>query len=191
MLHLDRDARLRVFRLHNARSGAAAVWADAVGLVVCGGNRSAPALELLSPEASVFAVPEYPADPADGAGLVPSAARRILRAGGRDSAGAFIPAVEYDLDCHTGCAAVALDVTVELDSVSGFGDSQKRALFVGLDRDGEIGVVALKQGKLSNVPLQIPRTAGAVVHEAPTGHLTILGGDSTAQSPGVVELLLP
>jgi hypothetical protein len=110
-----------------------------------------------------------------------------VRAGGRDSAGGYQQSVEYDLDCLADCMPTSLDWTVELDNVTGFGDSRMRSLFVGHDDGGELSAVAAMAGTLSNIPLRIGRTGEAVAERAPTGHVAILGGESS----GTVELLLP
>lgn len=191
ILHVDSEGVLTARRLNFPRAGAATLSVPGIGLVVYGGNDTAPAAELLGAGETTASVLGYDQDPVVGAVLIGAGGDRAVRAGGRDASGAYAPSVEFDVDCLASCTRTELDFTVDLESAVTCGSLGKRVLVAGIGDDGSLQTVAVEEGHVQPLPAREPRR-DAVALEAPTGHLAVLGGETqSAESASSIELVLP
>jgi hypothetical protein len=174
------------------RAGAAAAWVDSRGLVVVGGDASGTGagVELLAAGSQAFVGVPHPADATTGAGLAALDGASVVRAGGRDVAGAVAPTVDLALGCAT-CAPVARAEIVSLDRVRGFSLGAGELLFVGDDATGETTGVRLGAAGMTPTPLRVPRKGGSAL-AAPTGHVAVLGGSQLDGAAALeIELFAP
>jgi hypothetical protein len=111
--------------------------------------------------------------------------------GGRDESGAYAPSLQLDVDCLTECKQTELDFTVNLQFAVSSGNLEQRAIVTGIAEDGSLHAVAVEHGRVEPVPLREERR-NAVTLEAPTGHVAVLGGQTTdGESASTLEVVLP
>lgn len=193
------DGTLTSLELIEARSGAAAVWVEGVGLVVAGGSATGAGVEVLGPAATAFrAQGDFPPDPTAGAGAVIDGANGVTLIGGTLVGGAPAPIRRIDATCVNACLATVItgsDPSVGLTAVRAYTLGGERFIVVGdtIDEAPETKTFVLQLGKsATELPLREPRRGAAVV-PAPNGTLAILGGTRVLDAkPALsVELLFP
>jgi len=191
VLELYSTGDLLAYQQKTKRRAAATQWVEGTGLVVAGGSDTGSGLEVLAPEATAFVSVPYPPDATEGAGLVPLADGRLLRAGGTTDGTTPAESVIVDPTCTANCvpenhpagALPLLSVTASLGS--------EPALFVGVDEDGATKGYLLRDDQWVEAPLREARL-GASALVAPTGHLCVAGGkDADGTALTTIELLLP
>jgi hypothetical protein len=93
--------------LSAARLGASATWVDSRGLIVAGGNKTAPGVEILATGDNTAATLPYPPDPSTGSGMANlDDVQHVLLAGGVMPDGTTDAGIRYiDLGCGQ-CQAV-------------------------------------------------------------------------------------
>lgn len=179
ILRVDAEGRLSFVNLNAARLGAAAVWVVGRGLVVVGGNATAPGAEIVAPGATMATSLPFPPRDAPGAGAAAVEGTRIVIAGGE-----LQPRV-IDLACVNACAWDAFGSP--LAAVP----SRTRAFAMARDRvwtwselPGAPDTAAVcAAGGVEPVRTKVERR-GARAVRLPNGSLAVVGGDVT---PAPVE----
>ncbi len=192
VLLLDADGSLSVVRTVASRRAAAAAWVDGLGLLVAGGNDTAPPAELLDPADRKF---QSRGGDTTYRGYSPQVAVQGLSAvvlGGVDAEGAPSKALALDLTCRD-CLASSLELFAgAAGGVASF-DPEGRILVAGSDDSGAQAafLVDVAAGITESIPAPRPRSDASYA-VLPTGHLGIVGGLSPdgglAQG---IELILP
>ncbi|EYF02461.1 hypothetical protein [Chondromyces apiculatus] len=200
VLVVDADGSLRAASLAAPRVAAAAVWLDGVGLVIAGGNATAPGVEVLAAEATTATSRPFPPDPTAGAGAVVGGLGDVVLIGGLLPGGTPAPTRRLAPACATDCAPAPLDTALlpaPLADVRAYAFPAGRALALGTDATPDAGahtrsfLLDLITGAASELPLREPR-AGASVIPAPNGTLALLGGVLDDGSPALtLEMLFP
>jgi len=197
ILVVAKDQTLSAVKLAVARRGAAATWADGVGVVVAGGNDAGPGVETLaSGTTQAFARP-FPADKTQGAAAVASGSDVVLIGGLID--GKPAPTRSLASGCSANCAATVVDETglgENLVACAGYTVAPGALLAVCAEADsGETLTrrVTLTPYGVEAVPLKERRRHGTAL-PTPLGTLAVLGGtrlDDEAPALTVESWLAP
>jgi hypothetical protein len=172
------------------RAAAAATWIDGTGLVIVGGESSAPSVEVIADGESTAEVLDFPPDDIRGATAVigTSDGELVVLCGD-------VPARVFDLGCNSNCTATLppIDFGAPLGDCHAFALEGGRVLMTGARDDGIISgfSFAIAGGDVSEHPLREPRR-GAVTVPAPNGTLAVYGGQLADDSAALsVETLFP
>ncbi|MBI5531101.1 MAG: hypothetical protein HY898_00195 [Deltaproteobacteria bacterium] len=202
VLRVGSDLSLSALTLTAPRAGASAAWSSGKGLVVAGGNASAPGVEWLATDATQFVALPFAPDPVAGGGATTLDATHVLLAGGVDDKGAPAPARMIDPSCASACSAQAISGSeaTALEAASAWALSATKALVVGTapaaqPDAGQTRVVMVSLNALAAttklVVLREPRI-GATAAALPMGTIAITGGKSpSGQAVRSVELFTP
>jgi hypothetical protein len=190
------DGSLRAASLAEARAGAAALWAEGVGLVVAGGSAAGAGVEVLPDGTTSSVARGYPADPVVGAGAVIDPRGGIALVGGADG-GTAAPTRRLDPACASLCSVEVVQnagLPAAIGGVAAFALGAGRVVAVG-DELGDKGMTRSflvdLGGAVTEIALREPRR-GASVIPAPNGTLALLGGVHEDGSPALsVELFFP
>jgi hypothetical protein len=173
VLRLSSTGSLSFASLANARAGACATWVEGRGLVVIGGDPTAPGVEIVSAGAATGAPLAYPADPVTGCGAATLDATHVVVAGGTGAA--TDSARVIDLACAANCAPAPWTGSLPLTRAQGVGLAPDAALFVGDDATGASHVYRASAGETHEIPLRVPRK-GARLTILPINAIAIVGG---------------
>ncbi len=215
VLQINADCSTTFMTLNTARSGAAAVWVEGVGLVVAGGSSTGGGYELLAfsdqnavNTSTTFASQCQPL-PVKGASIVPdgaTGASAFWLVGGMDGETAWQEAY-INLSGGTGAcgAMVATQPPLpQLTATSAF-PVTGGAILVGTDASGmtvsylltsttvvpDGGTVGETFLTATPKPLREPRS-GATAVIGPTNSVAILGGQHTDGTPATsIEMYVP
>jgi hypothetical protein len=146
------------------------------GLVVFGGDATAPAVEVLAPNTTTAITASFPARAVSGAAGTAIDGDRVLFAWATGTAGSFLT---LDL-AHPDVTAVPVTATLpcaarHLDAVT---LDPKTALIVA--EDGPSCAFTWDGQIVKEIPLRIPRK-GARAIRLPTGAVAIVGGSATVE----------
>jgi hypothetical protein len=175
ILLVDANGSASFAALTAPREGACAAYVQGRGLVVYGGDPTAPGGEVLAPNATVATSLPYVADPIKGCGATALDVTHVLVAGGDGG-----PARVFNLACSADCAPVAWQGAIPLVRAEAADLAPDAALIVGDDASGNTHVYRASPMELREIPLKIPRR-GARLVRAPTDALIIVGGGA----PGI------
>ncbi len=189
------------YPLNFPREGAAAAYLAGIGLVVAGGNDTAPGVELLTPTGIGFVPLDFPVDNVRGAGAVIYGSAGMLLIGGVDPANDGMSGVTRQFaltTCVTSCMPTLLPMLtlpVPLTGVSAYQLATGRAIAVG----NEVGGTGQTRSFIVDTTLTAPVEAllreprsGASVVPAPNATLALFGGQHPDGTPALsVELFLP
>ncbi len=197
VLSFGSDGLVKGLSLVQARMGAAAVWAEGVGLVVAGGSATGTGFELIPEGQTAFVARDLPADPTTGAAAVALSKERMLLIGGV-TGGLGAPTRTWDPSCVSGCSmmdVVGAELPVALVKSRGFSLGGSRVLVVGHEATGQklvrVFEVDVDKPLVVERPLREARS-GATVVPAPNGTLAILGGLHEDGTPALnVEMFFP
>jgi hypothetical protein len=183
VLFIDATGALTWETLYAPRLGAAATWIAGRGLVVAGGNPTAPGVEVVSTGATTGTAFSYPADDTTGAGATALDTEHILLAGGLTGAGDDPGVRSVDLTCTQQCAAVAWPaLPAALASAQLFASDATDALAIGDDGAATTHVYVLSPAApVTELDTRIP-LSGARAVVSPVGSVVLFGGASTLES---------
>ena len=187
VLRVDPGGTLSFVTLSAPRLGAAAGWMPGRGLVVAGGNASAPGAEIVGPGATSGIALPYPSDQVTGAGLSPLDDTHLVLTGGLDSKSGDGGLRTLDVTCATACAIVPWPATLPtpLTRAQAFPIDVSDVLVVGDDAAGNTHVVHVNQLQSAEVALRAPRR-NARAMSLSTGAIVVVGGGA-----GVIESYVP
>lgn len=158
------------------RIGAATAYVPGRGLLVFGGNGSAPAIELLAPGATTAIAASFPARDVSGAAATALDGDRVLFAWAKGPVGTFLT---LDL-AHPDANAAAIDAALPCAArhVDLLALDANRAL--GIAEDGASCAFTWDGSGVMEVPLKLPRR-GARGIRLPTGAIGVVGGSATIE----------
>jgi hypothetical protein len=187
VLELDSAGKVTFVTMGAARLGAAVAWAKGRGLLVMGGNDTAPGVELLPKGATGAVSLPFPADATHGASAASLTDTTVVVAGGIDAQGNPQRTRVFDLTCAASC--VTSDWTgvfaQALSPTQLFSTSPTTALLVGDDPSGATHTVRLDAASATELLPKIPRQRASAVRVA-TGSIVLVGGGS-----GILESYVP
>lgn len=172
--------------LSAARLGASAAWVDGRGLIVAGGNKTAPGVEILANGNDTAGTLPYPPDPSTGSGMANlDDVQHVLIAGGVMPDGTD-PGVRYiDLGCAQ-CQAVlwgtGLPVAITSATATALTDAA-HALVVGNEpASGLTHVFTLTTAGATEVLTKVPHTNAAAIASPMLSSILIFGGANELES---------
>jgi hypothetical protein len=162
-----------------ARRGAAVVWAKGRGLLVLGGNDTAPGADLLPKGATGSVTLPFPPDATRGASATMLNDTTVLVAGGTDAASSPQATRIFDLTCAASCVTASWKATLAqaLTPTQLFTTSPTTALLVGDDAAGATHTFRLDTEAATEVPTKIARNHARAARVA-TGSIVLVGGGS-------------
>lgn len=198
VLEFGADGLVTALGLEHERAGAAAAWAEEVGLVVVAGNSTAPGFEIVPAGQTAFVVRDLPPDPTVGAAAVSLGKGRMALVGGVTPTNAAAPTRTWDPSCSSGCTMTEVagaELPVPLVKSRGFALGGARMIVVGQEASGKqlvrVFEVDIDKPLVVERPLREPRS-GATAVPAPNGTLAVLGGLHEDGTPALnVEMFFP
>ena len=187
VLKLDSAGKVTFLTMGAARLGAAVAWAKGRGLLVMGGNETAPGVELLPKGASGAVSLPFPPDATHGASAAGLTDTTVLVAGGIDAQTNPQRTRVFDLTCAVTCTAVewAGGLAQPLSPTQLFTTSPTTALVIGDDPSGATHTVRLDAASATELTPKIPRQHARAARVA-TGSIVLVGGGS-----GTLESFVP
>jgi len=179
VLKLDSAGKVTFLTMGAARRGAAVVWAKGRGLLVLGGNDTAPGADLLPKGATGSVTLPFPPDATRGASATMLNDTTVLVAGGTDAASSPQATRTFDLTCAASCVTASWKSTLTqaLTPTQLFTTSPTTALLVGDDAAGATHTFRLDTEAATEVPTKIARNRARASRVA-TGSIVLVGGGS-------------
>jgi len=193
VLALDSNGNPSWLTLYAARLGAAAAWVPSVGLVVTGGNATAPGAEVIAvATASTGAPRDYPPDPSVGSGAATLDASQVLIAGGLLPDGSSAGVRVIDPSCTAQCApATWQSLGTPIASAQAFAIDATSAVVVGSEpatgaTPGLTHVYNVTSTATAEVPTKVPHHFATAVASpiGVVGSVLLLGGAPAIESLG-------
>lgn len=175
IIRIAPDGALTAVALANAREGACAAWAEGRGLVVYGGNATAPGGEVIAPNATTSSALPFAPDDIRACGATALDGTRVLVAGKE--------ARVLDLGCAADCKPAAWPGTLDLARAEAFTLFPDAALVVGDDASGNTKAFRASATGAREIPLKTPRRGARLVALPQNGVCAIVGGNA----PGIEQ----
>jgi hypothetical protein len=168
------------------RLGASVAWVGPRGLVVAGGSKTAPGVEILATGQTTGTTLSYPPDASSGSGMTTlDNAEFVLLAGGVTPTGTDAGVRDVDLGCGQSCQPVlwGSGLPVAITSASAFTFDPAHAFVVGNEpTSGLTHTFTLNSAGATEVPTKVSHTNAGAISSPMLSSILVFGGAGEIES---------